>query len=512
MRLTRLVGLAVLAAAVAVLMPASRSRAADERQPVPTDAEIAAKLAIIKETYKTEYTKTKSFERAALAQKLLQLARDTKDDPIGRYVLLVEARDIGAKGADGLTAMAAADELAADYRVKPGEVRAAIADVLSTNANSPTASLTAAQVLLAAAANSRYADDWDSTIILLKAANVSARKAAATRLADVSTARIREAEAMKAESLKLPAHRETLKTKPDDPDANLAVGRYTAAGKDDFDEGVKFLAKGSDAKLKDAAEKDLKARGEGGEAALIAAGDAWYDLGTTGEPLFKPAYQVRAHYWYTEALTEATGLNKAKADKRVAELTPIAEARADRNAMFVGIRKAVAEKSYKKWQTVGGAFHKKEFEEIPAEGGYLIGFYYTTVGKGQYPGDVQPIWMTARGERIGLPYGTVDKRDSPIQITKAKPGYAVGAIYTRGGGGFDAFKPIYMRITNKGLDANDKYDGPYVGGKGGSEGTFGGDGTFIIGLHGRIDDKGGMKAMSVVTMPEAFRTTPKKKP
>ena len=63
--------------------------------------------------------------------------------------------------------------------------------------------------------------------------------------------------------------------------------------------------------------------------------------------------------------------------------------RADRNAVFVSILKAVAEKQYKKWQIVGGAFSQKEFSEIPAEGGYLIGFYYTTISKGQYPGDVQ---------------------------------------------------------------------------------------------------------------------------
>jgi hypothetical protein len=515
MRFVRLVGLAVLAAAVAALLPASNSRAAalavaaDDRQPIPTDAEIMKALATIKDTYKTEYAKTKVADRAALAQKLFQLARETKDDPIGRYVLLLEARDLGAKGADGLTAMAAADELAADYRVKQGEVRAAIADVLSATANSPTASLTASQVLLGGAASSRQYDDWDSTIILLRAANVSARKAGANRLADTAAARLKEAEAMKAEANKIPGLLETLKTKPDDPDANLAVGRYTAAGKDDFDEGVKYLAKCGDAKLKDAAAKDIKAK-EGGEAEQIAAGDAWYDLAAGAEPLFKPAYQTRAYHWYVEVLGEANGLNKAKAEKRISELQAVAESRADRNALFVGIRKAVAEKQYKKWQIVGGAFGNKEFSEIPTEGGYLIGFYYTTVNKGNNPGDVQPIWMTARGERIGTAYGTVDKRDSPIQLTKAKPGYAIGAIYTRGGGGFDAFKPIYMRITRKGLDVNDKYDGPYIGGKGGGDGTVGGDGNFIIGLHGKANDKGHIYALSVVSMTD--RVVPKKKP
>src|SRR5438067_720337 len=102
MRIMRLAGLTALAVAVAGLMPASRCRAADDRQQVPTDAEVAAKMVTIKETYKAKYAKTKTSDRAALAAELLQLARDTKDDPIGRYALLLEARDLGAKGADGL--------------------------------------------------------------------------------------------------------------------------------------------------------------------------------------------------------------------------------------------------------------------------------------------------------------------------------------------------------------------------------------------------------------------------
>jgi hypothetical protein len=47
-----------------------------------------------------------------------------------------------------------------------------------------------------------------------------------------------------------------------------------------------------------------------------------------------------------------------------------------------------------------------------------------------------------------------------LLTTKAKPGYAVGAINTRGGVGFDMSKPIYMKIAGNGLNKNDKYDGP----------------------------------------------------
>ncbi|HJZ59715.1 MAG TPA: hypothetical protein VKE74_32530 [Gemmataceae bacterium] len=512
MRMLHLSGFAALAIAILVVLPGTPGRAADERMPVPTDAEVAAKLAVVKDTYKADYAKTKVADRAALGQKLLQLARDTKDDPIGKYVLLLEARDLGAKGADGLTAMAAADELAADYRVPPGQVRAAVAEMLSNTANTPQSSLAAAQVLLTAAGHARRADDWDSTIILLKAAGVSARKASATKLSDLVAARQKEAETLKADAEKVKIHLETLKTKPDDPEANLAVGKYEFAGKEEFETGAKYLAKGSDPRLKDAALKDIKAAG-GGEAEQLAAADAWYDIAASADPLSKPAYQLRAHYWYVEVLPDTSGLNKDKAEKRAAELLPVVEGRTDRNSVFVTIRKMVAEKQYKKWPHHGGG--EVEFEEIPAEGAYLIGFDCTTISRGAYPNIIQPIWMTARGTIKGRVYGMPrkgDKTEAPVS-TRAKPGYAVGALHLRTGLGMDQIKPIYMRVTDKGVDINDKYDGPQIGGLGGGPNTLGGDGTFIIGIHGRVDrTTGKIEGMSVVTMgdPNAKRPRPKK--
>jgi hypothetical protein len=66
----------------------------------------------------------------------------------------------------------------------------------------------------------------------------------------------------------------------------------------------------------------------------------------------------------------------------------------------------------------------------------------------------------------------------------------VGAIYVRGGAAIAAFKPIYMKITDKGLDTNDSYEGPRIGiTKGGGQGTLGGTGNFIVGLHGKLGDR-----------------------
>ena len=194
-----------------------------------------------------------------------------------------------------------------------------------------------------------------------------------------------------------------------------------------------------------------------------------------------------------------TGLSKVKVQKRIEELRSVAEAHADRSKLWSDVRRAVAVNGLKRGPIVGGAFANETFEEIPPEGAILIGFHFTTINNGHYPGVLQAIYLTSRGEINGKAYGKIE-RNATSQVTKAKPGYAVGAIYVRGGGGFDAFKPIYMRMKENGLDTSDTYEGPYVGGNGGGESTLGGDGNLIVGLHGKVNKDGKMAAMSPVSL------------
>jgi hypothetical protein len=58
-----------------------------------------------------------------------------------------------------------------------------------------------------------------------------------------------------------------------------------------------------------------------------------------------------------------------------------------------------------------------------------------------------------------------------------------------------------MKLTESGLDASDRYEGPHIGGQGGGEGTLGGGGSLIVGLHGKITGKDRkIEALSVVTL------------
>lgn len=469
----------------------------DERVPVPSREEIAKGQQLVKELLGDEYAKSKPASRAALAAKLLKQAAETKDDRIGRYVLLCEARDVAVKAGDPLTAAEAAEGLAAEYRLTAGQARQPLAALAAASMTVDNARA-AADVLMAAADAAAAGDDWDVALALLKAAESVARKSRSFPLANLVKARYAQVEKLKTEAAKVKEQIAKLKANPDDPAANLAVGRFLCLAKRDWDAAIPLLAKGASGPLKEAVDKDLKAA-QGDEVAQIAAADAWYNLAAGAGADAKPSLQLRAYHWYLLALPKAAGLNKIKAEKRGQELQTVAESGSDKTKVWMLIRKALADQRVKRWPIVGGAFAQKTFEEAPQGGALLIGFRYTTIGNGRYPGVIQPIYLTAAGEVHGKIYGVAEPGAVP-QIVKAKPGYAVGAIYVRGGGGFDAFKPIFMRVKNKGLDTEDRYEGPHIGGQGGGEGTVGGDGNFIIGLHGKLSDQGKMEAMSAVSL------------
>ena len=88
---------------------------------------------------------------------------------------------------------------------------------------------------------------------------------------------------MKAEADKVKEQMAKLKTDPDDPAANLAVGRFLCLAKHDWDAAIPLLAKGASGPLKEALDKDVKAA-DGDVTAQLVAADAWYDLGVPGQP------------------------------------------------------------------------------------------------------------------------------------------------------------------------------------------------------------------------------------
>jgi hypothetical protein len=76
-----------------------------------------------------------------------------------------------------------------------------------------------------------------------------------------------------------------------------------------------YLARGSDALLRKAADLDLRAARSG--SADGKAADAWWDYAQTAPAHERWAVQARGRYWYARSIPGLSGANKAEAEKRL---------------------------------------------------------------------------------------------------------------------------------------------------------------------------------------------------
>jgi hypothetical protein len=161
--------------------------------------------------------------------------------------------------------------------------------------------------------------------------------------------------------------------------------------------------------------------------------------------------------------------------------------------------KAVAGLKVVQHKTATVASGVSYFEHVPQEPALLVGFSLRT-SSAEGPnhlvvGSLQPIYLTAEGQKSGPNFGgrgLGHLYGKPVQVT-AKTGYAVGGIVVKWsavsgqwpGPRVDALKVVFMRIDGARLDPKDRYESPWLGGKlEGQEGSLGGDGRPVIGIHG----------------------------
>ena len=142
----------------------------------------------------------------------------------------------------------------------------------------------------------------------------------------------------------------------------------------------------------------------------------------------------------------------------------------------------------------GGFIAKNDYSEYREDGAILVGF---EIGLGRvFNTDIisylRPIWLTAAGEKFGTAYGWTDK---PVATVKARAGYAIGGVVIAGGGALEGLAFTFMKRGVKSLLAEDAYVSEWYGEqsrKPSPEGMRSGDGSFVIGIHGkRFDDKRG---------------------
>ena len=482
---------------------------ADTRPTIPQKADITTSEKLIRDIFKTDFAKTKSADRSALAVKLLEQADGTKDDNAARYVLIQEARDLSAKAGDCENFLKAGEAMSKAFKISLAEAQIAGVDTLTANLSTATAR-DAGPPLLDAADAALGSGEFDAAQKLLRAADAAGRKANLAPLSASIALRVKSFAALRKEFDKLGDVRKKLETSPTDADANLLLGRFLCFVKNDWEMGLPRLVLGSDATLRAAAEKDDKAN-TGSAADKAEVGETWYKLGLSADALQKANMMSRALARYREAQTDATGLAKVKIEKRIEELAKLVPSVGPAgSSVWSTIRQAIKDSTAKEWPAPGSTTVRAlKYGEAPKDGGILIGIRYA--GTATHIEYLQPIYLGSKGEFNGSAFG---KPRLPMTVIKAKEGYAVSTFAIHSTGSYlYGFDTTFAKLNKAALDPTDTYKGPSAGSTTVTSGTVGDGSSPIIGIHGRLSSTtAAVMSFSVFTLSGAdSATTPKTK-
>lgn len=306
------------AAAAPVAVAAPKTAPANiGSQPVPPTAKIKEAEKVVKDLFKADYAKTDAPGQLALAAKLLQQADENKDDAASSYVLLREARNLFVAAGDSEKALATHKRLCATFNLDFSAIMDDLKPLDAAAKTEPRAAALAA-IYSAAAGEALEADNFDQAVRFQLHTDELLAQIKVAALKSQLKAEIDTAKAMKRDSVAALAALNTLKSKPDDPEANLTAGRF-ALERGRFDAAFPLLAKGKDAGLSALAKRELVPPREASEQVVMA--DEWYARGE--KELYnylKEQMHKRAAFWYANAFPALTGLAKVKAEGRMKAL------------------------------------------------------------------------------------------------------------------------------------------------------------------------------------------------
>ena len=224
---------------------------------IPSAEQQTSTEALVRDVHASDFKKTDSADRRALAAKLIEEAKQSTDTA-EKYVLLRDARDIAmASGAAGL-ALDAIDAEGETFDVKTIEL--AVESVLksapkATTADSKDAVLDAAsRVLDAAVAKDEYA----AINQLAPLANAESVHGASDEKLRGFRARLVESRLLATEFAKSQTAAQKLKSQPDDAASNLQVGQFLCLDKGDWQRGPAAPCQGRMSHFAVAASHDLE--------------------------------------------------------------------------------------------------------------------------------------------------------------------------------------------------------------------------------------------------------------
>lgn len=453
-RLRLISGKAVVAKLASESLPAASPKPAEPsplppvaknetRLPLPSAAEQEKTTARINEVHQLKQNRSGT-QQITLAKELLSLSKRAETTPVERLVLLRTAVDLAREGGDVALMLQAIDRIAAQFEVDGVSVRAKGLVQFAKDAHEGSslkglveaADRTIAQAL----ADDRYdlAMDLAEEVYRLgqKSQGKAFRKQTYDRRNEVKKLYERWQETQQSLA--------AVKAKPEDPEVNLAAGRWYCFEKGDWRQGLPHLAKGKDDALKSLAQQEL-ASPPRQPADQIKLADAWLAMAQAMDGRPKEESSLHAGAWYRQAeLSGVSGLLATKVAKELKEIArlgrPIPELPGGEplpgEELPLGVWVNVLKWADVDWGLVRGDWQRNGEE--------LVANYAK--------------WAPGGHSRMAIPVAIEGSYDLQVEFTRTKAPFMVGTIL-----------PVELRQVTMVFDQgpeNDKAAGlEFLGGK-----------------------------------------------
>ena len=215
-----------------------------KKQPIPAVADQEKIAKQLNDLYKTSQAGPKD---PAKAQELYDVAAKDAGSPAERYMLLMKGAEIAAMAGDLSLSLQGIDMLDADYEIDALEDKQKLLEkfIVASKPDQVAIAIPTAEQLVDQAI---VADRFDMAMTLaMSASKAVAKSKIATHKEVEERLAHRRRDIHLLESIHVAAKKaqETLEKSPDDPEANLTVGRWLCFDKQDWTAGLPMLATGA---------------------------------------------------------------------------------------------------------------------------------------------------------------------------------------------------------------------------------------------------------------------------
>lgn len=287
------------------------------RFPLPAPDMVEQATAKVREAYADQYQAAKNVaEKCEIAKIILEEAeRDISGSPLQFAKFKVGCHMASILGAPDLVAQAL-DQQRWTYNLDIAENAAkAISKLADTTPKKQQSEL--AKVSLRFLQTAISTGQLAAARQIVAVATSAAREAREAELVQSIRIAEQELELLERQFAELQPHLEKLKSNPDDPEANLVVGRFQVFTAGNWTDGAKHLSRCSDKALKALGEQEL-ASDKSRQQWLVLA-DGWWEIAQQEKSSLSLKYHIAKCYRQVQVKIGETD-GRTRADERLREL------------------------------------------------------------------------------------------------------------------------------------------------------------------------------------------------